>query len=134
MIGPAGFKSEVATTSRKADTVILHQRTQEHKYILDWLTTVHYGPQQSDYIGRRQPGTGIPGAGKTILTSTVVESLKAQNNRSVGIAYVYCNFQRQEEQTAKDLLASLIKQLTQNLPNFPERVELLYHKHKHELA
>ncbi|KAH6970728.1 hypothetical protein BKA56DRAFT_622398 [Ilyonectria sp. MPI-CAGE-AT-0026] len=154
----SGLKSEVSAISRKASTIIHHQRTQEHRHILEWLTPVNYGPQQSDYFGRRQPGTGqwllesakfqgwlenkqqtlfcpgMPGVGKTILSSTVVESLKAQNNGSVGIVYLYCNFQRQDEQTAKDLLASLLKQLTQHLPTFPERVKSLYHKHKHELA
>jgi hypothetical protein len=26
--------------------------------ILDWLTSIDYGPQQSDYFNRRQRGTG----------------------------------------------------------------------------
>jgi hypothetical protein len=133
-----------------------HQRTQEHKDILDWLTPVNYGPQPSDYFGRRQPGTGqwlldtvefrtwggtcggtlfcpgIPGSGKTILTSIVVESLETlfQDDRSVGIAYIYCNFRRPEQQTAKDLLASLLKQLTQSQLTFPDNVKSLHDKHK----
>ena len=34
------------------------QDDKEHREILDWLTPVDYGPQQSDYIKRRQLGTG----------------------------------------------------------------------------
>ena len=114
-----------------------------------------YAPQQNDYIRRRQPETGqwlldspefkrwietdkqtllclgIPGAGKTILTSFVVEILRSQfqDDLSVGIAYLYCNFRRQDEQMAEDLLASLLEQLTQGLPSLPDTVKSLYEKH-----
>jgi hypothetical protein len=30
----------------------------EDMKILDWLTPINYDPQQSDYLKRRQPGTG----------------------------------------------------------------------------
>ncbi len=33
------------------------QHTQENQTILDWLTPFDYGPQQSDFISRRQQGT-----------------------------------------------------------------------------
>jgi nucleoside phosphorylase len=124
--------------------------------ILDWLTPVDYGPQQTDCIRRRQPGTGqwlldspefqtwlktvkqtlfcpgIPGAGKTILTSVVIDDLitRFYNDPSVGIAFVYCNFRRQHEQKAEDLLASLLKQLTQGQSSLPDGIKSLYDKHK----
>ncbi|EXA32213.1 hypothetical protein FOVG_16584 [Fusarium oxysporum f. sp. pisi HDV247] len=152
----ADLENELLATSRKTDTIILHQRTQQHRDILDWLTPVDHGPQQSDYFGRRQPGTGqwlldtmefrtwrdtcgqtlfcpgIPGAGKTIITSIVVDNLETLfgADRDVGIAYIYYNFRRQNEQTAKELLTSLLKQLVQSMPIFPESVKSLYDKHK----
>ncbi|KAH6970509.1 ankyrin repeat-containing domain protein [Ilyonectria sp. MPI-CAGE-AT-0026] len=124
--------------------------------ILDWLTPIDYGPQQSDYLSRRQPATGnwlleskeflgwlaaskqtlfcpgIPGAGKTILTSIVVDSLnsKFDNDSEIGIAYIYCNFRRQHEQKIDDLLASVLKQLTQCRSSLPESVKNLYDQHK----
>jgi Ni2+-binding GTPase involved in maturation of urease and hydrogenase len=54
---------------------------------------------------------GIPGAGKTILTSIVVENLltRFKDEPSVKIAYVYCNFRSQDQQRVEDLLASLLK-------------------------
>lgn len=124
--------------------------------ILDWLIPVDYGPQQTDYIGRRQPGTGqwlldspefqawletnnqtlfcpgIPGAGKTILTSIVIDSLttRFQSDKGIGIAYIYCNFRRQDEQKIDDLLASLLKQLAECQPSLPASVKDLYDRHR----
>jgi Cdc6-like AAA superfamily ATPase len=105
--------------------------------ILNWLTDIDYGPQQTDYIRRRQAETGqwlldssefeawvennnqtlfcpgIPGAGKTILTSIVVDNLTSRfrNDSKTGIAYIYCNFGRRDKQKIDDLLSSLLKQL-----------------------
>jgi Cdc6-like AAA superfamily ATPase len=131
------------------------ERREEQQTILDWLTAIDYGPQQSDYIDRRQEGTGrwilestefqdwvtigntlfcpgIPGAGKTILTSVVVEELttRFQNDKSIGIAYLYLNFRRQEEQKTQDLLASLLKQLTQGQSFLADSVKSLYDNHR----
>ncbi|KAG9244697.1 hypothetical protein BJ878DRAFT_549809 [Calycina marina] len=100
--------------------------------VLDWLTPIDFATQQSDLISRRQAGTGIPGAGKTILTSIVVDYLSSnfQKDARVGIAYLYCNLRRKDEQKAEQLLASLLKQLTQGLSPLPDDVNLLYDRHK----
>ena len=129
---------------------------EEFQAILDWLTPIDYAPQQNDFITRRQEGTGqwlldsvefqtwsetvkqtlfcpgIPGAGKTILTSIVIEELTARfhNDKSIGIAYLYCNFRRQGEQKIDDLLASLLKQLAESQPSLPGTVKDLYDRHK----
>lgn len=75
---------------------------------------------------------GIPGAGKTILTSIVIDELTTRfgNEETVGIAYVYCNFRRKHEQGAEDLLASLLKQMAQGRGSLPESVKSLYDRHK----
>src|SRR5204863_1803509 len=54
------------------------------------------------------------------------------NDTSVGIAYLYCNFRKQQEQKPKDLLASLLKQLVQKQPAIPENVKSLYERHKNK--
>lgn len=74
---------------------------------------------------------GIPGAGKTILASIVVDNLitKFRSDWSIGIAYVYCNFQRRNEQRIDDLLASLLKQLAQRSSFLPVSVKDLYDRH-----
>jgi Cdc6-like AAA superfamily ATPase len=142
----------------KAGVDRLHERQDnqehrdEHQAILDWLTPIDYAPQQKDFISRRQEGTGewllksnefqewtnesrstlfcpgIPGAGKTIITSVVVNDLRMrfQNDPSIVVAHLYCNFQRQHEQKPADLLASLLKQLLEDLPSIPDNVKSLY--------
>lgn len=120
--------------------------------ILSWLTLTDYGSQQSDLIRKRQRGTGewllnssefqawrgesnqvlfcpgIPGAGKTVITSIVVEHLQQEFRAAtdVGIAYVYCDFRRQQEQEPENLLASLLKQLIQGHASPHECVAKLY--------
>ncbi|SCN76846.1 related to ankyrin [Fusarium fujikuroi] len=152
----SGIQNEVSTTTRKVNTIIHHHQTEENKNILQWLTPANYSLLQSDNIGRRQPGTGqwfidspefcywldspsqtlfcpgIPGAGKTILTSIAIDSLEVlfSKDKTVGIAYIYCNFQRQNDQTAKELVASLLKQLLQSLPAMPEDIKLLYQQRR----
>ena len=132
-------------------------RQHEEQAILEWLTTIDYAPQQSDFISRRQTGTGqwlldsaefqlwlttekqtlfcpgIPGSGKTILTSIVIDKLITQfrNDKNIGIAYLYCNFRRRDEQKIDDLLAGLLKQLAQALDPLPDFLKSLYDKHKH---
>jgi len=70
----------------------------------------------------------MPGAGKTVITSTVIEYLwtEFQNDPNIGVAFLYCNYKSQENQKPTDLLASLLKQLVQEQPFPPENVRSLY--------
>ena len=131
-------------------------KKEEDREKLRWLTPIEYGSQQSDIFRRRQAGTGqwlldsaeyqtwlktsqqtlfctgIPGAGKTILTSIVVDDLVArfQDDPTTSIAYIYCNFRRKDEQKINDLLISLLKQLAQHQSSLPRSVQDLYDQHK----
>lgn len=124
--------------------------------VLNWLISVDYRTQQSDFLKRRQSGTGqwfldsaeyqtwlslgnqtlfcpgIPKAGKTILTAIVINDITARfaYDEAIRIAYIYCNFRRQNKQKVEDLLASLLKQLSQGQPSLPESISNLYDWHK----
>ncbi|PNY26502.1 Ankyrin repeat domain-containing protein 50 [Tolypocladium capitatum] len=128
----------------------------ERKAIFNWFLGVDYAPQQTDFIRRRQSGTGqwlldskeyqawllgdtqtlfcpgIPGAGKTILASIIIDDVRErfQDNFDVGIAYIYLNFRRQGEQGIDDLLASLLRQLAQSRSSCLEVMKNLYDQHK----
>jgi hypothetical protein len=69
-----------------------------------------------------------------VITSIVVEylSTKFRNDTTVGITYLYCNFQRQQEQKPIHLIASILKQLIQRQPSVPENVISLYKHHYNE--
>jgi Cdc6-like AAA superfamily ATPase len=75
---------------------------------------------------------GIPGAGKTILTSIVVADIneRYQDDDIVGVAYLYCNFRRQDEQKIDDLLASLLKQLAHGRSPLSKTLKDLYGRHE----
>lgn len=148
----------MSTTGEYVTRIKTQLDNKEDAEVLDWLTSLDYGPQQSDFLKRQQPGTGqwlldsteyqtwvstknktlfcpgIPGAGKTILTSIVVNDLetKFECDPAVRIAYIYCNFRRQNEQKIEDMMCSLTKQLfysgtTLPLPGF---LKDLYARHK----
>ena len=136
--------------------LVRHQDDQERRVIINWLSPVDYATQQSDFISRRQEGTGqwllnsdefqawlnkskqtlfcpgIPGAGKTIITSIVVNYLwtEFQNDANIGIAYLYCNYRQQQQQQPEDLLSNLLKQLAQEQLSVPADIKNLYKNHR----
>jgi len=142
----------------RLDKVLHRQCDREQKTILDWLTSVDYASQQNDFIAKRQDGTGewlvgsdefqqwehnkngilfcpgIPGSGKTMMVSIVLDRLfkKFRNDTSIGIAFLYCNFRQQQEQRLIDLFLSLLKQFSQRQPLLPECVTRLYEDHERD--
>ncbi|KAF4812486.1 Vegetative incompatibility protein HET-E-1 [Colletotrichum siamense] len=129
---------------------------EKKRKILDWITPIDFAAQQIDNLERRQDGTGkwllespefqtwikedrktlfcpgMPGAGKTMLSSIVIEYLQQEfdEDLTVGIAYLFCNFRRHDEQKPRELLASILKQLYWAMPTGLNDVEKIYEKHK----
>ncbi|RPA71970.1 hypothetical protein BJ508DRAFT_232015, partial [Ascobolus immersus RN42] len=135
-----------------------HYANKKQLRILDWLTqnSVSYGVQHSDFLERRLPGTGqwlfemeefkrwhdgeirtllchgIPGAGKTMITCLTIDHLTTmyELEDDVAIAYIYCSFQRKSEQRLANLLASLVRQLSDQVNGpFCTGLEILYNRH-----
>ncbi|KAF4445698.1 Ankyrin repeat-containing domain protein [Fusarium austroafricanum] len=133
------------------------QRNKDRQKVLHWLTAIDYSPQQNDFFSQQEQGTGqwlleltafqewlesgstetlfalgIPGAGKTILTSIVVNELvrRYSNDDTIGIAYIYCDYLRTDEQKAIDLLASLLKQLARRQSSLPDSLKKMYNQHQ----
>ncbi|KAK4085610.1 uncharacterized protein Triagg1_600 [Trichoderma aggressivum f. europaeum] len=150
------FLEDFATTGEAVTRIESKITSEEDIRILEWLTLVNYGLQQSDYFQRRQRETGqwflnssqseewlqtsrktlfcqgIPGAGKTILISIVINDLYTRFDQdiTIGIAYIYCNFQRTDDQQVNDLMASLLKQLSARQHSLPGGVKILYNFHR----
>ncbi|KAL5044328.1 hypothetical protein BDW71DRAFT_209332 [Aspergillus fruticulosus] len=124
--------------------------------VLDWLTTDNYSTQQNDYLELREPGTGewflgspefedwvqspgkllfcpgMPGAGKTIIASGIVDYLQREHddNPDVGVANIYFNYRRPEIQTIRHLLATLLRQFSENEPRLYDVVREIYKSHR----
>jgi hypothetical protein len=71
---------------------------------------------------------GIPGAGKTILSSTVVADLcqHHQKDPDVAVAFFYCNYKHHKDQQVDSILLSILKQLAEGRPILTSNVQTLY--------
>jgi hypothetical protein len=126
----------------------------ESDQIFEWLSSTDFPAKQSDFIAKRQEGTGqwfldspeftkwlctskeilfcpgIPGAGKTIMAAITIDHLlRTTRSDSVGVAYIYCNYKEQADQNTTSLLAIILKQLAHSRPSIPEPVSRLYEHH-----
>ncbi|KAJ7435625.1 ankyrin repeat-containing domain protein [Mycena latifolia] len=121
--------------------------------ILDWMSPLNFLQRQADVFGALQSGTGewllsntvfqdwksgsgkvvfcrgIPGAGKTVLVSLVVNHLEAQAlNSGSGLACIYLNHKETQTQTVPNLLGALVTQLMLG-KHIPPLVHSLYEHH-----
>ncbi|KAF4449037.1 hypothetical protein F53441_7687 [Fusarium austroafricanum] len=139
----------------------VHQLTHEvnerkREDILNWIGDIDYGSRQSDAFDKRVDGTcewflqsdkfqqwvntngevlfcpGLPGAGKTVMTSVVIRHLLDQfeNDSNIGIGYHYCEYTRQETESNRDILSSILTQLARRRDSVPEALSKLYAKYK----
>ncbi|KAK2608640.1 hypothetical protein QQS21_002869 [Conoideocrella luteorostrata] len=135
--------------------VARHQRDADYEQLLDWLSHTDYAPKQNEILREKQRGTclwlfdtrefqhwektpgqvlhgfGIPGAGKTFAASSVINFLQQKylSHSGIGIAYVYCDFRRQQEQKADNILANILKQLLHSRPDLAHVVKVFHQRH-----
>jgi Cdc6-like AAA superfamily ATPase len=80
---------------------------------------------------KKQPNSilwlhGIPGCGKTVLSSTIIEQLNSAITPGRVLLYFYFTFTDTNKQTLTDMLRSLVNQLYQQLPGTREPLEQLW--------
>lgn len=122
--------------------------------IAQWLSPTDHGVQQSGFSNRREPGTGqwllespellawrdgtvrtllcpgIPGSGKTFMSSAVIDDLWSKSlSNKVAVTCLYCNYKSRGEQSATAMLASMLKQIIDALETLPQSTEDLYRLH-----
>ncbi|KAK2800833.1 hypothetical protein FQN50_007974 [Emmonsiellopsis sp. PD_5] len=147
---------KVLEIKENVDNLVHRKDEKDLRSILNWLDPIDYSAQQAEFNGRRQEGTGqwmldsseydtwmntvgatmfcpgIPGSGKTIMASMIIHDLsrKSSQDENIGLAYVFCNYQRVEEQKPIDLLANILKQLAGRKNLLPDNIKDLYENHK----
>ena len=127
---------------------------QQSRELIAWLSPLEFPAQQKDIIQRRETGTGqwllesdefktwlnkvgetmfcpgIPGAGKTMLASIVIDYLlHVILADDIGIVYLFCTYRDRLQQTPANLLGSLLKQLLQHKQTIPETLRNTYQLH-----
>ncbi|KAK6525239.1 hypothetical protein TWF694_005385 [Orbilia ellipsospora] len=148
-----GLQQDVATIAGAVE------RDQQLK-ILDWIAPSTYAEQHLDIVEQQQEGTGrwflespefvswikaetntlfcpgIPGAGKSVLSSIVIEHLSKlpSTESKTNVMYLYCNYKRQEDQTLDKLVSMLLRQIVEQLETIPEVVHTMYAAYKGKVA
>ncbi|KAJ7444028.1 ankyrin repeat-containing domain protein [Mycena latifolia] len=146
-------KAILATVTEQGRTQQERDNSTGEKQILGWITSLNFFQRQADIFRAWQPGTGewllsdatfknwklgsggilwcrgIPGAGKTVLASVVVNHLQTQfPNNDAAVACIYLNHKEREVQTPENLLASVWKQLVVER-SLPQAAHDLYKHH-----
>ncbi|KAJ7270946.1 ankyrin repeat-containing domain protein [Mycena rebaudengoi] len=135
------------------DSVEREKIVKERKEIFDWLSPPNFFARHADIFETRQKGTGlwflrerkfqdwlslggtlwchgIPGAGKTVLTSIVVDYLRNElQGNSTGVAVAYLNHKESDAQSPSNILAGLWWQLVAERFISP-LAQQLYQKHQ----
>ncbi|THW56385.1 hypothetical protein D6D19_10616 [Aureobasidium pullulans] len=131
----------IGTTIQKVHVDVGELRMQEHRRrMIKWLSPSDPSTNYNKALEQRQEGTGlwfihgdafkqwkqhsnsflwlhgIPGCGKTVLSSTIIEHLKRGTNVGV-LLYFYFDFNHTNKQTLDNVLRSLIKQLYRKRPD-----------------
>ena len=125
----------------------IHVKDQTYREILKWLTKVDPVSNHTTARAKHEPGTGewfissheysswmlrgrslwlhgIPGAGKTVLCSTIIENIKSRCPPRIPCVYFYFDFSDPQKQKAVNMLFSILAQLS--LAGVPSEARQLY--------
>ncbi|KAL6352007.1 hypothetical protein LRP88_14819 [Fusarium phalaenopsidis] len=133
------------------------RQSEENKRVLAWLSDLRFEDTHRAVLTKRHPNTGqwfldkdeftqwrdgqpdttpalwcpgMPGAGKTVISSVVIDHLRQQfDDATIGISFVYCDYKDRLNQTPSNLVSSLAKQLAKQKQVLPKEVKDLYGKH-----
>ncbi|KAH6956218.1 hypothetical protein DER45DRAFT_523336, partial [Fusarium avenaceum] len=149
-------EAQIRQIAQTAQDVRSHQEKEDDLRILTWLSSTDFGRQQTDHLSKWQKGTvqwlldspkyqkwaqekgqilfcpGIPGAGKTVCASVVVNDLtqRFSSDTNIGIVCVYCSYKQKDSQQTINLLGGILKQLCQRRGSVPQDVRDLYTSHQ----
>ncbi|KAJ7576596.1 hypothetical protein C8J56DRAFT_870409 [Mycena floridula] len=134
------------------------ERIQKRKEFLVWISKLDFEATQIKTFAKHAPGTGdwffkkpefvdwrdgktkflwspgIPGAGKTILSSIIIDHLQSFSMPDLAVLYIYCDYTRQSDQTPTQLLGSLLKQLVQHQSSISDHILDLYNSYSSRRA
>ena len=150
-------------TQQLHQTTIKIASTQHRAELVAWVYPYECDPSDNYHaaLKRRQHGTGIwltesdsfriwsqkdrgmfwlrglPGSGKTVLTSTVIEYLQFSmtcKEKGVALAYFYIDYRDPSKQNLDACLATLVRQVLDQNSQGMEHLELLHEQKRRSLS
>ena len=145
------------TQSIKADTKSIHDALQDENTnaVVEWLSPLNMLAKQASLTNASGEGNGrwlleskplqswtqgersilwcpgIPGAGKTFLSSIVVQHLrKVSKDKRIGVFVLYCSYNDPQTQSIEFLVAELLKQAIQATNEVCPSLQDLYQLHQ----
>ncbi|KAF5603924.1 ankyrin protein [Fusarium subglutinans] len=102
----------LSETRKDVVEIKANQSRKDDIKVLDWLTTVDHGLQQSEFQKVQAPGTGswlleateYQNWAKTPGQTLFCQGSELWGDSAGGLSYIFCNFQRQDQQTSDGLL------------------------------
>ena len=149
----AAIHDELKGVVKSVEGLRISQDRDKRKNALSYLTTIDFEANHADIASRRANLTGgwflesaeftswwthqssstlwcpgIPGSGKTTLSSLVVDKLRADipTSPSIGLAGIYCSYRN--TQSTVNLMGSIIRQLLEPLDIEPPSTPLTLEK------
>ena len=141
----------VSDISAGVTTLNLRQQEEECHKIEDWLSPIDFRSRQQEILKGAQAGTrqwlfdseqfqnwmnvdrgtlwcpGIPGAGKTVTSSLIINHLQSKYKTSdVAVLCLLCNYRDRAGQSAEIFMANLLKQVIQQKKAFSPELKDLY--------
>ncbi|ROW16110.1 hypothetical protein VPNG_01962 [Cytospora leucostoma] len=142
---------------KELESIRKSQQDNERLQLLVWLSKADPSTNYNTATKKKEPGTGewflasdaftnwleaagfvwlhgIPGCGKTVLCSTIIEEVehlcRAPTGDRYKSAYFYFDFQRPQEHRSEAMLRSLLRQLSANELKISPSVQELYERFK----
>jgi hypothetical protein len=123
-------------------------RTEESRdRTLNWISTVVFEAKYRETLEKHHPGTGtwllgdddfkrwseiqgrrvfwcsgIPGAGKTVIASLVIQYLLSICHVNRPVVYIFCDYKARAQQTLLDLISSITRQMAEQSQTFFDHI------------
>ena len=135
------------------------QKDEKMREIIQWLSPLNFAARHQDIFSKHKEGTGqwfleddkfiqwkagksrliwcpgVPGAGKTILSSIVVDHLiDTFKDEKVAVVGIYCDFKEFNQQSTAKYLASLLQQLIIQRGSVPDQIKEIYTAHNKKIT
>nr|GAT53535.1 ankyrin repeat protein [Mycena chlorophos] len=152
--GPGGIGQGNTVRIKTESVQVYYAQPDDYHKIMDFLSPIKFLQRQQEIFQVRKDGTGnwfledarflewksssksarilwcpgIPGSGKTVLSSPVYDHLRASQTPGTAVACAFLNYKESNTQTPGNILGAIVQQMAQDNNDF-KPLQILYQKH-----